>query len=98
MTKREQCFNEVVTLIKEAVNEDWIHEFDFEESTTFNDDLELESIEFVQIAEKIQAYYGSDVTLTDWLTSMPFEKVITLSVGDLIDFVILEASAVANET
>ena len=96
MNKREACFSEVVALIKEAVNEDWIHEFDFEEETTFNDDLELESIEFVQIAEKIQAHYGSDITLTDWLTSMPFEKVIALSVGDLIDFVIKETPALES--
>lgn len=78
---------QVVDIIRKAVDEDWILDYDIDERTSFNDDLELESIEFVAIAEKLQAHYGKDVNFIDWLSGMKIDEIIALTVGDLVNFV-----------
>ncbi len=78
---------QIISIIRLAVNEDWIEDFDIDASTSFNDDLELESIEFVGIAEKIQEHYGKHIGFIEWLSTMKIDQIIALTVGDLADFV-----------
>ena len=56
--------------------------------TTFNGDLELESIEFVALAEKLQERYGQRVDFAGWLSGMELDAIIALKVGDLVDLVV----------
>lgn len=77
----------IVKLIREAVNEDWIEEFEITADTSFNNDLELESIEFVAIAEKIQQHYGTDINFIEWLGTLSLDEMIALNVGQLAEFV-----------
>lgn len=55
--------------------------------TSFNRDLELESIDFVMIAEKLQNHFGDDVNFANWLSEMDIDEIIALKVGDLVDFI-----------
>ncbi|VUD47109.1 Acyl carrier protein [Thalassocella blandensis] len=77
----------IVSLIRQAVNEDWIDEFEITAETSFNNDLELESIEFVAIAEKIQQHYGTDINFIEWLGTLSLDEMIELNVGQLAEFV-----------
>ncbi len=77
----------IIGLIREAVNEDWIEDFEITAETSFNNDLELESIEFVAIAEKIQNHFGREINFIDWLSSLELDQMIALNVGQLADFV-----------
>lgn len=77
----------IIQLIREAVNEDWIEDYEITSESSFNDDLELESIELVLIAEKIQGHYDTDIDFNEWLQSLGLEQMINLTVGDLADFV-----------
>lgn len=79
--------NTIIGLIREAVNEDWIADFEIDEDTHFNDDLELESIELVVIAEKIQSHYNQAIDFNAWLGSLELDQMINLTVGDLTRFV-----------
>ena len=45
----------ISNLIHEVIGEDWDLEEEITLDTTFSEDLELESIEFVALAEKMQA-------------------------------------------
>ena len=83
----------VIDHIRNTVNEDWIADYDIERGTRFNDDLELESIEFVKIAEALQAHYGTRLAIIDWLSGKSIHELIGLSVGDLADYI-----AAATET
>ena len=83
----DPILEEVIDIIRKAVNEDWIQDFDINAETNFNDDLELESIEFVGIAEKLQAHYGKNISFIDWLSTMKLDQIIALTVGDLANFV-----------
>ncbi len=77
----------VTDRIRSTVNEDWIQDFEIDAETRFNDDLELESIEFVKIADAIQAHYGNQLGIIAWLSGKSIHELIGLSVGDLVDYI-----------
>ncbi len=56
--------------------------------TSFNKDLELESIEFVALAEMLQDHYGEELSFVDWLSNKELDEIISLTVGDLVEFVV----------
>lgn len=76
----------VIETIRTTLAEDWIADYDIDAATTFNHDLEIESIEFVKIADALQRRFGTRVDLAGWLSGKSLEQLITLSVGDLADF------------
>jgi acyl carrier protein len=57
-------------------------------ATSFNRDLELESIEFVALAEMLQDHYGDELNFVDWLSNKELDEIISLTVGDLVEFVL----------
>ncbi len=75
----------IIDLIKSAIHEEWIENFEINSETRFNEDLELESIELILIAEKIQKHYGNNVNLSDWFSSLSLDQMIHLTVGQLSD-------------
>nr|HEX4315316.1 phosphopantetheine-binding protein [Kofleriaceae bacterium] len=56
-------------------------------ATSFNGDLELESIEFVALAEKLQEHYGTAVDFVGWISSKELDAIIALTVGELVEFI-----------
>jgi len=56
-------------------------------TTSFNGDLELESIEFVALAEKLQQHYGSSVDFVGWISRKELDQIIALTVGELVEFI-----------
>jgi acyl carrier protein len=78
---------QIAAVIRDAVAEDWIQEFAIGPDTSFNDDLELESIEFVTIASGLQQHFGSGIDLISWLSTRGFDQLIALRVGHIAEFV-----------
>jgi acyl carrier protein len=78
---------EIGAVIRESVAEDWISDFEISADTSFNDDLELESIEFVTIATGLQQHFGAQVDLIGWLSTQAFDDLIALRVGNVAEFV-----------
>ncbi len=60
-------------------------------TTSFNADLELESIEFVALAEQLQAHYGAQVDFVGWISTKQLDEIIALTVGDLVTFIAARA-------
>lgn len=56
--------------------------------TTFNRDLELESIDLVTLAGLLQERYGSRVNFAEFLAGMEFDEIIELTVGRLVEYVV----------
>jgi acyl carrier protein len=56
--------------------------------TSFAKDLELESIEFVALAEKLQERYGKGVDFVGWLSGKVLDEIIGLTVRELVEFVV----------
>jgi acyl carrier protein len=92
-SRNDEVLDLVIAKIRSTINEDWIQDFEIEPDTRFNDDLELESIEFVKIADAIQAHYGTQLDIVGWLSGKSIQELISLSVGELSEFI---SSAVAG--
>jgi acyl carrier protein len=57
-------------------------------TSSFNGDLELESIEFVALAEKLQLHYGGQVDFVGWISAKELDQIIGLTVGELVEFIV----------
>jgi acyl carrier protein len=78
---REEVLATVARLIAEVVGEEWMEDRAITMETSFDKDLELESIEFVTLAEKLQEHYGKGVDFVGWLSGKKLDEIIGLTVG-----------------
>jgi acyl carrier protein len=85
--KESEVLSTVAGFIEEVIGEQWVSEIDINMDTTFSADLELESIEFVALAEKLQERYGSAVDFPAWLSMMELDDLINLKVGQLVEHI-----------
>jgi acyl carrier protein len=83
----EAVLLDVARMIREVVGEDWIQEKAIRMETTFSQDLELESIEFVALGERLQNHYGRAVNFVGWLSGKELDEILALKVGDLVEFI-----------
>lgn len=79
--------DEVVRMIEEVVGEDVLLGMEVTPDTTFSDDLGLESIEFVALADKLRARYGDRVDLVAFLGDMDIDQIMAMTVGQLVDHI-----------
>ncbi len=77
----------VSSMIAEVIGDDWDLDEPITLATSFGDDLELESIEFVSLAESLKAHYGDEVDFVAWLSSKELDEIIALKVGDVVEFI-----------
>lgn len=84
---RDEILATMAELLREVVGEAWASEVDITMDTSFSDDLELESIELVALAERVQARYGHTVDFVGWLSTLELDAIIALTVGDVVGFV-----------
>ncbi len=84
---QEAVLEVVADRIRRVIGEAWAEEVEIGPDTSFSEDLELESIEFVALAEELQAVYGDRVDFVAWLSEMDLDRIIGLKVGDLVAFI-----------
>jgi len=82
-----EILQQVIAAIRDAIGEDWVQDFEIDADTSLNNDLEIESIEFVSIADRLQKIFGARVDVIGWLSQQHIEALIAMTVGDLVDFV-----------
>lgn len=85
----DEVLDTVVAIIRSTIGEDWIAEFDIDAQTRFSEDLEIESIEFVKIADAVMVKFGGEVDLVGWLSGKSIHELINLAVGDVVDHVVV---------
>ncbi len=83
----KEVLNTVRELIYEVVGEDYAIDLEVEMETSFQDDLELESIEFVTLAERLMDTFGESVDFTSWIANMEVEEIIAMTVGQLVEYI-----------
>ncbi|MET0136512.1 MAG: acyl carrier protein [Kibdelosporangium sp.] len=79
--------DEVVRMIGEVVGEDVLLGMTVTPDTTFSDDLGLESIEFVALADQLRERYGDRVDLVAFLGDMDIDEIMAMTVGQLVDHI-----------
>jgi acyl carrier protein len=90
----DQVLTTLADLLREIIGESWVNDLDINRETSFSTDLELESIEFVALAEKFQETFGAKVDFANWLADKELDQIIDLTVGDVVDFI---SAALASE-
>jgi acyl carrier protein len=86
MKEQIEIFNKIKELITEVIGQDFIEEYDLNMESTLTGDLEMESIEIVQLSIKIIGFYGKQINLEDWMTKMTLEELVNLSIKDIVNF------------
>ena len=76
----------IAGFIREVIGED-AEDIPIAMETSFADDLEIESIEIVALAEKIQERWGEELDFAGWLSSKELDEIIQLRVGDLVEYI-----------
>jgi acyl carrier protein len=85
--RTEQVLDQVAQHIRAVIGEDWAEDVTIGMETSFAQDLELESIEFVALAERLRAQYGATVDFAGWLATMELKAILALRVGQLVEFI-----------
>src|SRR5207302_10716232 len=78
---------ELTGMLVEVIGEDFLVDLELSGETTFNEDLALESIEFVALAEKLEERYGGQVDFPAFLAGLDIEEIMALTVGELVTYV-----------
>lgn len=94
---KDKVFANVDALLREVIGQDWARDLVIRLEDSFVQDLEIESIDFVVLASKLQATYGDQVDFASWLAKMELEEIIGLRVGQVVDFIVECLAKGANQ-
>ena len=61
--------------------------------STFAEDIELESMEVMEIAERLIETYEGRVDFVSWFSGMELEDLVELTVGNVVDFIVASVEA-----
>ena len=86
--KQEEVLATLAGFIREVIEQEWTKDLPITMDTSFNTDLELESIEFVALTEKLQQHYAGRVEFALWLSEMELDEIISLRVGQVVEFIV----------
>jgi acyl carrier protein len=78
----------VVGTIIDVVGQEFYEECEVGLDSTFAEDIELESMEMMEIAERLMQRYEGKVDFIAWFADMELEEIIELTLGQLIDFIV----------
>jgi len=92
----ERVLADLEEMLIEVIGDDLLLDGPLTMETSFDQDLQLESIEFVALSEKLLETYGEQVDFVSWLAEMELDDIIALTVGQLVDFVAANASPPAS--
>ncbi|RKS68744.1 acyl carrier protein [Actinomadura pelletieri DSM 43383] len=79
--------SEVVQILTDVVGEDFPPDARIGPATTFGDDIGLESIEFVALADRLRTRYGDHVDFPGFLADLDLDEITNLTVGDVVDHI-----------
>ena len=86
--RTQEVLVDVAHMIREVIAEEWAESVAIGMDTSFAKDLELESIEFVALAELLGTKYGKKINLAGWLGAKDLEEILALRVGQLVEFIV----------
>lgn len=83
-----QVLDVVRTLIGEIIGEEYLLDLTIDMETSFEDDLEMESIEFVKLGAKLTEHYGGNVDFAGFLADLDLDEIIGMRVGTVVNYVV----------
>lgn len=86
MNLQEEIFAKINEFLTEIIGEEFIQEYDVTLESTLTGDLEMESIEIVELSEKIKNFYGESANLNEWMSKLSLEQLINLSINNIVTY------------
>jgi len=83
----QRILADVRTSITDVIGEDYLLDMPIHMDTSFEADLQLESVEFVALAERLAERYGERVDFVSWFADMELDDLVSLRVGQLVEFI-----------
>jgi acyl carrier protein len=96
ITTQSDVLENVALILREVVAEEWAADVPIHMETSFSSDLELESIEFVCLGERLTQRYGQQLDFAGWLSGMELNEIIAMRVGTLVEYVVRCTSKLAT--
>jgi acyl carrier protein len=82
-----EVFDEVARILTDIIGEDFLLDAEITPDMTFGDDLALESIEFVELAARLQERFGEQANLAAFMADMDIYDIMSLTVGQVAQYV-----------
>ncbi|HEV7453374.1 MAG TPA: phosphopantetheine-binding protein [Pseudonocardiaceae bacterium] len=83
----DQILAEVRAMLTEIIGAEYALSLDISMDTSFDADLELESIEFVKLSTMLAERYGDRVDFVAFLAAKEFEEIIEMTTGVLVTYI-----------
>ena len=92
VTRSGSLYDSVRTMVETAIR-DVVGEWYYEEcqiglDSTFAEDIQLESMEVMEVAERLIEEYEGRVDFVAWFADMELDDLIALTVGGVVDFIV----------
>ena len=78
----------VVDTIIDVVGEEFYEEAEIGLDSTFAEDIDLESMEVMEISERLIEIYGEKVDFVGWFAEMELEDLVAMTLGTVVDFIV----------
>ncbi|MDQ2881368.1 MAG: acyl carrier protein [Actinomycetota bacterium] len=91
----DQILAEIRVMLTEIIGSEYALGLDVAMDTSFDTDLQLESIEFVKLATMLADRYGNRVDFLAFLAAKELDEIIEMTVGELVTY-IANSSALAS--
>ena len=86
--RTEEVLDVVRMIIADVIGDDYVQQIEIDMDTSFQDDLDIESIEFVALGEKLMERYGERVDFAAWLATMDVDEIMGMTVGRLVEHIV----------
>ena len=83
----DQILAEVRTMLTEIIGAEYALGIDIGMETSFDTDLELESIEFVKLSTMLTGRYGDRVDFVAFLAAKELDEIIEMTVGEVVTYI-----------
>ena len=86
---------DIDAMLRPILDEYGLDDAEITMETRFHDDLEIESIDLVTLAGKLEQRYGTRVNFAEFIAELELDAIIALTVGALAEYV---ATALSSES
>ena len=80
-------FDEVAGMVRDVIGDDFLLAAEITPQTSLSQDLALESIEFVELSERLQEHYGQAANLAPFIAGMDIDAIGGITVGQLAGYI-----------
>jgi acyl carrier protein len=84
----DEVLTEIAAMLTAVLADIGPHAVHITMDTSFNDDLEFESIDMVSLAVMLNARWGERINFAEFVAGKHLDELIALRVGDLVEYVV----------